>query len=226
LLGFVRRFRIAQKVANQLFDSRGRLGRQQGQGTLSRIDWKKTRVVGSPQGPLYINRRLAKSHDDYENLRTGLINKLESLKDPGTGKNVITKVYKREEAYHGYYTRQAPDLIALDADEYHNRGGIGRSAILEPSEWRGNNARNGLFLFSGHGIQQNKRLEDITIFDLAPTILHLMNIPIPDDMDGRVLEEIFQNHSEPARRPVRYQAPAEESRIRGKISELKNSKKV
>ena len=227
VIGFVRRFKIAQRVASQLFDPEDRLGRQQGQGTFSRIDWKKTRVVGSPQGPIYINRNLVKSHDDYENLRAELINKLQALRDPDTGKNVIQKVYKREEAYHGDYAQQAPDLIALDSDEYHNRGGIGRSEILKTSDWQGNNARNGLFLFAGHGIRQNKRLEGITIFDLAPTILHLMAVPIPDDMDGRVLEEIFQEGSEPARRDVRRLSGAgEKERIVAKIEDLKRGGKT
>jgi hypothetical protein len=27
--------------------------------------------------------------------------------------------------------------------------------------------------------------------DLAPTILHLVGVPVPEDMDGRVLQEIF-----------------------------------
>ncbi len=34
-------------------------------------------------------------------------------------------------------------------------------------------------------------MEGIRILDLAPTILHLMGLPVPDDMDGRVLNEIL-----------------------------------
>jgi len=30
-----------------------------------------------------------------------------------------------------------------------------------------------------------------TIADLAPTVLHAMGLPVPDDMDGRVLSELF-----------------------------------
>jgi len=39
------------------------------------------------------------------------------------------------------------------------------------------------------------------IIDLAPTILHLMNVPVPDDMDGRVLTEALVTQ-----RPVEMQA--------------------
>ena len=30
------------------------------------------------------------------------------------------------------------------------------------------------------------------LIDMAPTILHLMGEPTPEDMDGRVLEELFE----------------------------------
>jgi hypothetical protein len=44
------------------------------------------------------------------------------------------------------------------------------------------------------------------LLDIAPTILHLLGVPIPDDMDGRVLSEILDPaftpaHAEPAAAP-------------------------
>ena len=211
LLRFLRRFEITQRIARQIPDQSGQLGDHAGEGTFSRINWQKTRVIGSPQGPLYINREIMKNHDGYERLRAELINKLGGLKDLETNKKVIQKVYKREEIYQGRYAQQAPDLIALDADEYHNRGGIGKTNILKKSEWQGNNARYGLFLFSGPGIRQGQYIEGVTIFDLAPTILYLMNVRIPEDIDGRVLKEIFKGDSELAKRKVIYQKVIDEA---------------
>ena len=43
--------------------------------------------------------------------------------------------------------------------------------------------------------------------DLAPTLLHLMGEAVPDDMDGRVLHEIFQPAFEETH-AVRYQVAA------------------
>lgn len=211
LTQFLRRFKIIQSIARQIPDQLGDLGDHAGEGTFSRVNWQKTRVIGSPQGPLYINKEIVENQDECERLRAELINKLEGLKDPETNKKVIQKVYKREEIYHGSYVRQAPDLIALDADEYHNRGGIGKANILEKSDWQGNNARYGLFLFAGPDIQHGQRIDDVTIFDLAPTILHLMNVRIPDDMDGRVIKEIFMEDSELAKREVTYQKVTDET---------------
>ena len=34
-------------------------------------------------------------------------------------------------------------------------------------------------------------IDGANIVDLAPTALHAMGLPVPDDMDGRVLTELF-----------------------------------
>lgn len=50
-----------------------------------------------------------------------------------------------------------------------------------------------------YGIYNRKKrikIKNAKIIDLTPTILHLFNIPIPDDMDGRVLTECFEEDSE------------------------------
>jgi arylsulfatase A-like enzyme len=30
------------------------------------------------------------------------------------------------------------------------------------------------------------------LLDIAPTVLHLLGVPVPDDMDGRVLTELLE----------------------------------
>ena len=40
--------------------------------------------------------------------------------------------------------------------------------------------------------------------DLAPTILHLSNCPVPNDMEGRVLHESLKGTAKQAQRPVHY----------------------
>jgi hypothetical protein len=51
-------------------------------------------------------------------------------------------------------------------------------------------------------------LSNAEIVDLSPTILHMMDQPIPSDMDGRVLVDAFEG--EFLKRPIRYEkAPGE-----------------
>ena len=35
------------------------------------------------------------------------------------------------------------------------------------------------------------RARDASLLDIAPTVLHLLGVPVPDDMDGRVLTELL-----------------------------------
>ena len=51
---------------------------------------------------------------------------------------------------------------------------------------------NGVFVIYGPKIKKGLRIEDITPYDITPTILRLLNIDLPPDIDGKVLEEILE----------------------------------
>jgi predicted AlkP superfamily phosphohydrolase/phosphomutase len=55
----------------------------------------------------------------------------------------------------------------------------------------GRHARRGVFIAAGGPIRQGT-VVDSTLLDIAPTILALLGMPVPDDMPGRVLEEILE----------------------------------
>ena len=159
LSDFLNKFSFYQSLAKMIPDQKGFFGEKEGKAIFQKVDWEKSKIVGSAQGPLYINESIM-SEIEKDKLKDEIIEKLESLKDPETGKKPIEKVYRREEIYSGIYTQKAPDLIALDSDEYHNKGGIGIDVLFRKSLWKGNNARNGLFLISGEGIKKGKKLDN------------------------------------------------------------------
>lgn len=67
------------------------------------------------------------------------------------------------------------------------------SVIFEPKEdsWSGIHKLYSIFCISSPGIKKIQEIKNTKIIYLAPTILHLFNVPIPDNMDERVLTECF-----------------------------------
>jgi predicted AlkP superfamily phosphohydrolase/phosphomutase len=59
----------------------------------------------------------------------------------------------------------------------------------------GNHAIDGIFCLAGNNIKKSHEV-NAEIVDIFPTILHLLDIPIPDDIDGKVISNAFKNYEE------------------------------
>nr|MDO8044212.1 alkaline phosphatase family protein [Candidatus Baldrarchaeota archaeon] len=187
----------------------------------SMIDWEESMVLASGQGPIYIR---ATNEDEKRTLINKIKKELEELVDPVTDKKIVERVYLKEEIYSGEYIDEAPDLIIDQAKGVHIPGDFeiedGRIFYSPTKGWKAENKKWGLFAAYGPDIKSEKKIK-ISILDLAPTILHMFNISVPRDMDGRVLMEIFDEQSEIAKRKVRYREINEKEKIREKIRRLK-----
>jgi len=164
-----------------------------------KVIWGKSKALASGQGPLYLALGEAE-------LREDLMQKLENLTNPHTEEKIARHVYRREEVYQGEFLSEAPDIIIDQYPHTHIRGSIGKKNIFEePQRWRGENTTEGIFIAGGPDFKEGIELSNVSILDLAPTILHQMGIPVPSDMDGRVLSEILKEGSGPANRAVKNQ---------------------
>ena len=62
---------------------------------------------------------------------------------------------------------------------------------------------------------------------MSITILHILGIPIPLYVDGKILKNIFRKESELIKMPVHYDnGKSEKEEIRKKIRELKMEHKI
>jgi predicted AlkP superfamily phosphohydrolase/phosphomutase len=164
--------------------------------SLRRINWDKTIAVGSPYGLIYIN--LNKKSLEYKKTRNKLIKELENLRSHLTGDKIAKKVYKREELYSEEYMDEAPDLIIDPKKGVHISAFFGSKNIFEsPRKWKRDNKRKGLFIAYGKNFKRGMKIKNARIIDIAPTILHIFDIPIPNDMDGKILN-IFKKKVRPS----------------------------
>ena len=165
--------------------------------------------------------------EDAGQIKQEIISGLRELKDPTTGEDALDKVLDGEETYSGERAGLAPDIVILPRDFWLWPGlsSSDRAEIFGEKTFNGH-SMSGIFLAYGPGIRKGHQLHSATIYDLAPTILHILGIPVPRDMDGKVLNEVFEHDSEFANRPIEYTGTDEREQVRRRVNGLKRSRGI
>jgi predicted AlkP superfamily phosphohydrolase/phosphomutase len=168
------------------------------------IDYAQSKAyyvrIFDPVGGIRINARGA----ERERLRDELITAIQEVVDPATGHPIVRRALRREECYSGPYADTMPDIILLMHHDYGSSDRLSNySAIVTDRPTIGDPGGHhveGIFIAKGPEIAaREKPLPNLGIEDVAPTVLHLMGLPVPSDMDGRVLTEILTADSLQAR---------------------------
>jgi hypothetical protein len=106
---------------------------------------------------------------------------------------MFAEVTTREDVFAGPYQDLGPDS-ALRAED-------GAVVSILPSDCLvarrpepvGTHRPEGVFLARGPGIQQGAALPELSIVDVAPLLLHSLDVPIPDDVVGRLPADAFES---------------------------------
>ena len=188
---------------------------------IKQVDWSATNAITVGECGVFLNPEL--DPKEYEILSTQLIKEIKMIKNPQTGENLVADVKRKEEIYHGDHLELAPDLVIVPNDGYRIYDSLMRSSWdYSKNLWSAYHTLQGIFIAHGPDIKEAGRVENAKIYDIAPTILHMFNVPIPRDMDGRVLTEIFHEDSELAKKQILYQdAETEKILIKEKIRKLR-----
>ena len=182
--------------------------------SFSQIDWTRTKaycseVLASPPS-IWINLRGVRpcgivDQSEYEPLLKSISDKLRELKDPRTNEPIIKRIFRRDEIFNGPFTNEAADLV-LDwwetsdfstSPSFPEHTAEPAVEILErkpaeSAEWGGTHRRDGILIAQGEPFKKGVQIQGARLIDMAPTILHLMGQPVPEDMDGRVLQDLFE----------------------------------
>lgn len=189
----------------------------QGRLCLAHIDWPRTKAYSDTLFPnIRINlegrepRGIVKPGKEYRQVTEALRHELEQCRDAVTGRQIVDRIFHREELYKGPFVEKAPDLLIRwkENEEIHGialSDGPMNSAALEgsrpfipgedPRIISGDHRLFGVLLMAGRPIRRGVRLSRARLIDLAPTILHLFHLPIPHDMDGRVLSSVLDKET-------------------------------
>jgi predicted AlkP superfamily phosphohydrolase/phosphomutase len=188
------------------------VARLESNARLAGIDWDSTRAFSEevntfPAIWLNVQGReplgSVEPGAEYEHLRDEILARLACWRNPETGEPVVASAWRREDLYHGPAVQDAPDIVlepALDRGySYTFLSSGGRPgeplSTLAPSErlgakggsMNGSHRPDGVLILAGTGTRSGACLDGAQITDVAPTLLHLLNVPLPADLDGRVL---------------------------------------
>jgi predicted AlkP superfamily phosphohydrolase/phosphomutase len=166
------------------------------------LDWQRTKAYArtSSSNGIYIRRARTPgdggvSDDDYEAFRDDLIGELYSIAHPVTGERIVSRVWKREDAFPGPRMTEAPDLTLVLRDYGFISIRNHSPALSLRSEVNGTHYPDGIFLAAGAGIRQNTAIGPLAIQDVAPTVLHSLGLEVPVDLEGSVPLGIFDQSS-------------------------------
>jgi len=178
----------------------------------TRIEHSKSECYGLIGGTVWINK------NNVADMKMGEVKKrltdfLYSIKDKDNDEKLVEKVYDRSEIYHGDRVSDAPDLIIIFKKGYEPN--ILRKGIIEPLKpiknktmktgtHIGSRSQRGILVVSGPCIKHGFHFE-ANIVDIAPTILHILGVPVSKDMDGQVLKQIFMPKSKFEKQQVKFQ---------------------
>jgi predicted AlkP superfamily phosphohydrolase/phosphomutase len=177
------------------------------------IDWSRTRAYAQGNfGQIFLNLK-GRQPDGciapenarplLEELKAGLA----SISHPETGEPLVEQIYERDELYDGPHAALAPDLTVVLTDWRYRTIGLHdftTNRMISPAFGpTGDHRMDGILIASGPAFRSGAKPSDASLLDVAPTVLNLLEVGVPTDMDGRVLTELLEPETAVAsHRPV------------------------
>jgi predicted AlkP superfamily phosphohydrolase/phosphomutase len=157
--------------------------------TIANLDGSRTKVFSLIPGRLFVNLRGREpggsvNPKDAGSVQAELIEALRALVHPESGEPVVERVYRREELYQGDYIAQAPDLVAVPRRGFDLKDGYNKPTVWTTSPINGMHTYDDAFLLTSFSLPRDTRP---WVADVMPTILHRLDVPRPELIDGRSL---------------------------------------
>jgi predicted AlkP superfamily phosphohydrolase/phosphomutase len=154
------------------------------------LDWSETRAYAlTPSSNGIFIRGVAP--EAYGAVRQSVIEALERLQDPATGAAIVTQILTREEAFPGACMLAAPDLTLALRD--HGLVSVlrGPAPVQRRSSPVGTHHPAGVFVAAGPTVRRGATLPALPLIDVAPSLLYSLGLPVPEDLEGGVIEAAF-----------------------------------
>lgn len=196
-----------RRLARRAFRGRARARLQTAAGSLPRpLESPRTRAITVPNnrcGAIRLNLQGREPHGgvapgpEADALVEELRRELLALEQPGSGERIVERVVTAEEAFGPDHHPNLPDLIVvfrtdlgpLEACRSARVGTIAEPIRRRSTPRTGDHTVESRLWALGPGLPAGARLPDGNVLDLAPTVLRLLDVPLPGWLDGTPLVE-------------------------------------
>ncbi len=133
-----------------------------------------------------------------ETLKKDIIKAFDNLIDPVSGNKVVNHIYIADQSFDGPYKSSMPFIFLDPAEGYSFIKDSAENDIFKDIDYdrelSGGHHIEGIITVWGKNMKNFDNIR-CNITDIAPTVLALLGIDVPNYMDGRILEEVF--HEKP-----------------------------
>lgn len=163
------------------------------------VEWSRSTAFALGLSGIYLNQRgrepegIVEPGAERERLLDRLESDLLAYRDPETGEPVVRAVHRREEIYEGPFVAEAPDLVLGLEPGYRigwqsTLGGITAEVILPNlDDWSGDHCSmedTAGVLLTNLRLGRGPGGGNPALRDIAPTVLELLGVAPPAEMDG------------------------------------------
>jgi len=176
-----------------------------GEHAIYDVDHERTTAFFHGSGCLYVNdtdrfEDGVVAPEDVDGLKRELTHLFARVTDPETGERVL-RVADGDVLFPT--DPRSPDLVVKGIDGYETQTRLTDDVLVDAETKAAGHRPEGILLAYGPDVAAGARPEAMSVVDVAPTILHAMDRPVPAGADGRVLTELFDPASEPFGREPR-----------------------
>lgn len=173
---------------------------ERGDNTLfADVDWSKTKAYALGFSSIFLNlegreREGIVSPDEARAVSKEISQKLLELTDPLTGVKAVKQVYLRDEIYSGPYLNDSPDIVFGFRPGYRVSwqtaigGAPNRLFDDNLKAWSGDHCIDPGFVPGILFVNRKLLAKNPRIIDIAPTVLDILGLAIPQEMDGKSLQ--------------------------------------
>lgn len=186
------------------------------------VDWSHTSAYSmGHMGQVFLNLKGREPQGcvemrDYDATIGRVTETLHSLQNPESGLPLPVEIISGEGA-----PDCGPDLHVIIDDyravAYPMFVADGQIVTTQQHGNSGDHRLHGLLIAAGQGIEPGQPLDNARIVDIAPTVLHLLGVAVPPEMDGRVLSEMLTT-APPARPSVISWSPQRDATASGELT--------